>query len=257
MKLPKSLELLLIFMYIVIATVFIVSFQLNFLETVVVYFGIPSIYFSIRQPKIITKTLIVCLTLIVPLIFMLDYMAHVSEAWYVPSILGLRIMGVFPIDEFIWGTIYVYFIISLYEYLFDTDRAKRRFSSRSGFFYLLISSLLTVFGIICLIQPELLVFYNFYIFFILIGFLLPTILVLRRYPKLLPRMMAIGTFLFAISVIYEVVANYLGHWLFPGDHYIAMVKILDQNFPMEEFLWLIFAVPAILCFYEYFIDDSK
>lgn len=258
MKAPSKItELALILLYFVLVTPLILTLNLNYLITVFLYAGIPSIYLSIRKPQIIYKTSIFTITSIIPGVLILDYIAHFNNIWYVPTVLGQLVLDTFAIDEFIWGFFYVYFIVSLYEYMFDQDRNKRVFSHRTKIFYILFAIALTVFGIIYHVDKSLLLINYFYFVLILCFFIIPILLFLSRYPSLITKMVLMASYFFILSIICELVATYLGHWHFYGNQYIGFVELIGLKFPFEEFLWLILAVPAVLCLYEYFIDDSK
>ena len=75
--------------------------------------------------------------------------------------------------------------------------------------------------------------------------------------KLIKKIALQGGIFFVISLAYELVALQLSQWQFNGTQYIGWIELLGHGFPFEELLWLIFAVPAFICVYEYFVDDRK
>lgn len=189
--------------------------------------------------------------------FIFDYMAHVSNTWYVPSVIGIRVLNSFPVDEIIWAFLYGYFIIAFYEHFFDKDREKNIFSYNTKYLFYIISSLLTLFGLFYFFNRELLVIKYFYISFICILFVIPTSIILYNHPHLFQKIILQGAYFFLLSIIYELTAVLLHHWYFWGKYYIGFVELFSIRFPFEEFLWLVLAVPAYLCIYEYFADDRK
>ena len=96
----------------------------------------------------------------------------------------------------------------------------------------------------------------FYAYFALGLFILPTIIVLSIHQKLMKKVIYQGLFFLLLSIIYEITAIHAGHWTFPGQ-YLGFVEILKFRFPLEEFIWLIFCVPATISIYEVFVDDRK
>jgi len=256
-KQEKKYELILIFLYFLFAAFLSLSIKANYLVSIFLFAGIPSLYLSIRNPKIIKKTILYSFFAGLPITFLTDYLAHVSHSWYEPSVIGVRVLNTFPIDLFIWAFFYIYFIVAFYEYFFDKDRNKKNFSHNTKYLFLLVASLLSIFGIIYSLNKELLVVRYFYIIFIVTAFIIPSVLVLYRYPRLLKKIVLQGLYFFVLSIIVEFTALQLGQWFFIGNNYIGFIEIFKIRFPLEELLWLIFAVPAYLCLYEYFADDRK
>ena len=251
-------EILLLFTYFLLATLFVLYLKTNYLVTVFLYFAVPSIYISIKNKSLIRKTALFSLASSLPLVFVFDYIAHVSSIWYENSVIGIRILNTFPVDTFLWGFLYAYFIISFYEYFFDKDKNKKKISKDFKILLYVFSGVIFLFGLFYFFAQQLLIIQQFYIFFVIFAMIVPIILVLYRYPKLRQKIWLMTGYFFIISFIYELVAIYLGYWYFYSSQiYIGMLNIFGFRFPIEEFLWLVFAVPAILCVYEYFADDKK
>lgn len=251
-------ELSLIVVYFLIATFFVLRFKLGYTETGFIYWGVPSIYISILKPQLIKKTTLYTLLMILPLSFIVDYMGHVSNSWYEPTaLLGIRILGVFPADIFIWGFFYSYFVIAAYEYFFDTDKNKRIFSPKLKYLFWSLSTLIVTFSIIYFFNKDWLIIQYFYIVVTSTLFIIPFSLILYHYPKLFPKIVFQGFYFALLSLIFELTAIYLGQWHYIGEHYIGTIEIVGILFPFEEGLWILFAVPAYLCIYEFFADDRK
>jgi len=250
-------ELTILLLYFIVTAFIIVYIGANYLVTVLLLWGIPSIYISIRKPEIIRKTFLYSIFFALPITFLVDYLAHVNLSWYVPSVIGIRILDTFPIDEFTWGFFYVYFIVSFYEYFFDRDRNKNIFSHNTIRLFYIISLALFAFGLLFIVNKELLVIKFFYILFILFVILIPSSIILYKYPTLFQKIVLQGLYFFILTIIYELTALYLNQWYFPGKHYIGFVELFNFKFPFEEFLWLVLTVPACLCIYEYYADDRK
>lgn len=253
----KRIELFLGVVYMFVATFFILKFNLGYTETAFIYMGIPSIYFSIVNPSIIKKTFLYSLFAVVPLHFVIDYMATVGGSWYEPPALtGLLVLGVFPLDAFFWAFLYSYLILSFYEYFFDRDRKKDVFSKKIKYLFYIILAILLLFSVIYLFNKELLVTSHFFIFFIVIAFVLPILTILYKYPALFPKIAFQSIYFSFLSVIFELTALKLIQWQYLGN-YLGWVEIFGIGFPLEEALFILFAVPAHLCLYEFFADDRK
>lgn len=143
----KTVELISIIIYYLLSTAVILVIQADYLGTIIIYAGIPSLYLSLKRPELIRKTAIYSFFAGLPVVFITDYLAHVSNTWYEPSVLGVRVLDTFPLDIAIWGFLYVYFIIVFYEYFFDKDRDKKSFSPRVKYEFYLISAFVFLYPI--------------------------------------------------------------------------------------------------------------
>ena len=251
-------EILLLFVYFLLITLFILYLKTNYLVTVFLYFAVPSIYISIKKKEIIRKTFIFSFVTSLPLAFVVDYIGHVSYLWCSSTMFSWRVLNAFPVETFLWALFYAYFIVSFYEYFFDKDKNKKKIAKSFKILLYVFSAVLFLFAMFYFFAQELLIIKEFYIFFVIFLMLIPFILVLYRYEKLRSKIWLITGYFFVISFIYELVAIYLGNWSFYShQYYIGILNIFGFRFPVEEFLWLVFAAPALLCIYEYFADDKK
>lgn len=253
-----SVELLSILTYFVVATLAILKWRLGYTETALIYWGGPSLYISVIKPAIIKKTTIYALLTIIPLSFIVDYMGHVSGDWFEPTALtGVRLLGVFPADIFIWGFFYAYFTVSFYEYFFDDDRRKGKFPARLKNLAYALAALIIAFSAVYFIHKEWLIINYFYILLVMLLFIVPGIVILSKYPRLFTKIFLQGLYFAVLSLVFEVTALTVGQWQYLGQHYLGRVEMLGVMFPLEEALWILFAVPAYLCIYEYFADDRR
>jgi len=250
-------ELFFILLYYLVSAFFIIFFKLNYLISALLYLAVPSIYLSIKRPAIIKKTLIFSSFFAPPIVLIFNYLAHVSGAWYEPSVIGVRVLGVFPIDTFIWGFLYCYFIIVFYESFFDNDRNKKIFSHNTKKIFYVISVMLFIFCLTYIFNKDVLNIKYFYILFVLLFFLVPTIKILYNLPLIFDKVILQGIYFLILSIIYELTAIYNKQWHFPGKYYVGFVELFGLKFPFEEFLWLVLAVPAVISVYEYYVDDRK
>ena len=231
--------------------------EANYLFMVFLYYGIPAVYLSVRQPKHIQKSLLYAIMFALPVTLIIDYIGHVSNAWFEPSVIGLRLLNAFPIDAFLWAITFSYYVSIFYEYFFENNLSGRLFSRNTKYFLYVIAVALSVFSIIYFANRAWLVFPHFYFIFIIAFFLLPSIIVLGRHPRLLPKVILQALYFIPYQLIYEVSALHFSNWSFPGSHYIGWVRLFSYQFPFEELLWILLAVPAFICIYEYFVDDLQ
>lgn len=242
--------------------VLILIFRLNFLVSTLLFFGLPSLYLSIKNPQTFLKTSIFSFLFSVPLTFILDYLLVKDNAWYiVSSSFPSRLFGTVALDQFFWTFLCIYFIISTYEYFFDRKSPRRKdfLVSKSTlvfglslFFlaFLLIGAILTKTQI-----PPLPYAYGFFGIVIII---IPLILFLSHFPLFFFRFLKITLYFFILSLLVEYAGTSLNQWVFPGSHYLFTVPYFGVNIPFEEVLfYFILSAPALLTYYEYLDDDRK
>src|SRR5258708_32247601 len=172
------------------------------------------------------------------------------------SLSGIKLFNTYPIEDFGWGVMYVYYIISFYEYFFESERIYK-FPRIFGFFLksAIFSSI--VFVIFLLFYSGKIVIPYFYLMIDSFFFVLfPTLIVLNS-PAILNKLLRIELFAFLPGLIYEYIAITNHNWIFPGTYFIGQVKLFTVTFPFEELLWLMLAVPATVAYYEFFADDRK
>lgn len=259
MKWRASIELIGGVLYFLVAAAIVLRIKLGYTETLIVFWGLPSAYLSIAKPQLIRKTAIYSAFFALPFASVVDYLAHVNRAWHeTTGLLGARVLGVYPVDALLWAFLYSYFIISFYEYFLDRDSRNRPlFPRRVKYIITVVMGIFVVFWIIHTVRHELLIIPYFYILLVLVAFVLPLILIVSKFPKLIPKVVLQGLYFVVLSVIYELTALSLGQWSFPGEQYIGSVNLFGIIFPFEEALWILLAVPAYLCIYEFFADDQK
>jgi hypothetical protein len=139
----KKLELILLYIYFAISGAILLILRADLNSTIVVYAGIPAFYFAFQNKnKYLIKNLLETLVFSIPVVAVVDYIASMNKAWFVPSILSWRLFGIVSIEMFMWGFFYVFFIINFYEYFFDRSIKKTFTQNTKKFFYILIPVLL-------------------------------------------------------------------------------------------------------------------
>ncbi len=255
--LKKKTEFWLLFLWNVPA--FALSFLIgkNYLITAFLFFVIPSIFISIRRPGLIKQIAFISLILIIPTSLIANYLAHVDGSWLNFSTVGVRLFNTYPLDDFLWGFLYFYYIFAFYEYFFDKHEVKKKIPD---VFYKFTRISLIVAFLFCLLIfffPGRIHVPYFYSLLVIVFFMFLPAVIIYHEPKIFNKLIKAGLFFAFLSLLYEYVANIKHNWIFPGIHFLGHVSILSVRFPLEEFLWLFFCVPAILAYYEFFADDRK
>lgn len=256
MNREKKFELLGILIYYIFSSLLIAFFKLGYLSGAIIYLAIPAIYITYKKKSIFKKAFLFSVILPLPIVLVFDYILTVSRAWIEVTSSGLRVLGVVSLESFIWSFLVTYFTISFYKYFFDTARSNVLFSKNIKYLCFFLLVLVAVFGIIYVIDRNLLIINYSYAYFSILFFVFPPTVILIKRPVLMKKVVYQGLYFLLLSIIYEITALYAGHWIFPGN-YIGFIEIIGFRFPLEELLWLAFCVPSTLAIYEVFADDEK
>lgn len=254
----KKIDILVLAVLPIIAALIALTFRTNYLITTLLFFGIGSLWFSIRTPNRIFRSALFATLLAFPLgTLVLDYILVADHAWWSPTIFSSRLLGILPYEDLIWGLLQGYFVIILYEHFLD--KGKHRLVGRNfKYFILFLAGLLSFFFLVYFLKPAWLQIPYAYFWLGLTFFILPSIAFLARFPRIISKFIKLSSYFFLLHIIFEFTALELGNWTFPGSNYIGVVKILGFNLPIEEIViwWGLFIV-SILSWYEFFDDDQK
>jgi len=252
----KKYQLLGIFFYYILAALFIAWLKLGYSYGTLFFLAIPAFYVTSQNWSIFKKTFLFSLIISIPMVMVFDYIGTLSKAWLEIVSSGIRILGVVPIETFFWAFCVAYFSIAFYEYFFDKDKIKTVFSKNIKYLIFILITLVLIFGLVFIVDKEILVVNYFYTYFAIGVFVIPPLITIIKYPRLMQKIIYQGLYFLILSIIYEITALYSGQWTFPGQ-YVGFVQIFRFSFPLEEFLWLAFCVPSIIAIYEIFADDRE
>ena len=232
--------------------------RLNYLTSTLLFFGVPSVYISLRRPSIIKKTLIFTLVFATPMIYILDYMAYVDLSWWVPGSAFRILHNSIPIEDVPWSYLWVYYAVSFWEFFLDHDRVKVHIDHHFRFLIAVLASLSVLFFGAYFFKPEILMQNYFYLKLGIVFIIIPMTAVLVKFPHLLRKIIILGAYFFMVNLLTEFVGLRQVQWAFIGKNYIDTFSWMGYKIPLEEivFYWIL-SVPAIICWYEYFADDRK
>jgi len=254
--------LLFLLIFPIISITLSLIFQVNFITSVILFFGLPSLYLSIKNPRIIIKTSIFSFLFSVPLTFIFDYLLVQDNAWYiVQTIFPFRLLGVVAIEQFTFSFLWIFFVISMYENFFDrkTVLKRERIISRPMLLFGLLAILASfiLMGLILVGSPAIVVPFAYAIFGLIVG-IIPISLFLLHFPGFFLRFIKITIYFFLLSLLVEYVGLNLNQWTFPGQHYLWKIESLGFSFPIEEVVfYFILSTPGLLVYYEYLDDDRR
>src|SRR5689334_17803493 len=122
-KLLKKLDIGLLVLFPIVSVISALALRANFLLTTLLFFGLPSVWFSIRTKHRMGKVAIFSFVWAIPLTFFADYIATLNEAWLVPNtVFSFRLLGVVPIEDFIWMFLASYNVLIFYEHFLDKGK---------------------------------------------------------------------------------------------------------------------------------------
>ena len=255
----KKADACILLALLILAGISTVFFSVSKFVSILLFFGLPCLYLSWRNPQSFRKSFIFALLFSIPLSVFVDTLAVFDGSWYVPhSIVPFRLFGAATFEVWLFGLLWVLFVILFYEHFFNLHDTSNRFSKKYRNLLYLFAILVATVVITYIFRPTFLVIPYFYTWFSLIFVVLPLILFLARRPKFLPRFTLQGIYFFITLLVYELAALQVGLWSFPGHHFIGWVNIFGYRFPFEELVfYMIFATPSFLAYYEYFANDRK
>ena len=230
---------------------FILSLHIgyNYIITALLFFGIPAGYLSWQNKKLAKSVTSIALTFIIPLTFIADYLAHADGAWQNISVTGVKLLGVYPIEDFLWGFLYFYYVIIFYEYFFNGTLQKiRKLNNIYSTKIPLIS--VAVFTLFILLFSNKIRVPYFYTLWLLSCFVVIPILIYFKRREIIKDSLKITLVSWFAGGLYEYAAHLMHNWVFPGKHFIGHIQILGANFPVEELMFLLLNVPAMIAYYE-------
>ncbi|PIN79686.1 hypothetical protein COV16_02945 [Candidatus Woesearchaeota archaeon CG10_big_fil_rev_8_21_14_0_10_34_8] len=254
----KRLDIILLILFPLLAVIISLAIKANFLTSALLFYGVPAIWLSYRTKHMIKKTALFSIILTVPFTIVIDYIATIDKAWTViVSIFPYRLFGVIPIEDFIFGFIFVYSIIIFYEHFLDKGKHKL-IDKRMKYFIMPLILMLIVFFFVLITTPEILVIKYAYLWLGIIFLLIPTVTFLSFFPRLLSKYAKTAVYFFIIAFLFELTALQLNQWTFEGVHFIGWFEVLGHRFPIEEpIFYFTLCTTAILSYFEFFDDDRK
>lgn len=236
---------------------FVLNFRTSYLVSLLIFFLIPSLYLSYRAPKKVGKVALFTLITTIPLYFIIDILAYVGRAWIVPaSLFPFRVLGVLPIEDFVWLFLVTYLVLMIYENI-----SRQRFNPKMGGSIRLMCAILYPLMIVAIglfyLYPSLNLPYSFDI----LGFgllLIPAVLVILKFPSYAITFLKVQILFSIIHLPFELVGDKYGFWLYQGSYYIGWVQILGVKMPLEEMMFvMMFGAFAACAYYVFFTAQHR
>lgn len=254
----KKVDIAFLILFPILSVVLSLALKANFFIATLLFFGLPSLWLSLRTPQQVKKTFLFSLFLSVPLGVVFDYIGTIDEAWYVPqSIFPIRLFGVVPVEDLIYAFFLVYSIVIFYEHFLDKGKHEL-IDKRMKYLAWPLITLVMVFFVALFTKPEILAIPYAYFWLGTAIFLIPAVTFLSFFPRLLSKYVKTAAYFFILALLFELTGLELQLWTFPGNHFIGWVEIFGYRFPFEEFFfWFIMSAITVLSYYEFFDDDRR
>lgn len=255
-------DILYLIAFPLLASCIIWFFDPGYLFAIVLFYLLPSFYLFFRSPNVRrVKSVLFTLIVSTPFAIVVDHVGTVSDIWYVPkSLISNRFLGTIPWEDFVWMFAATFLCVTLYQTF--SDKSSKKIVSRKIVPFIIGSSMVLIaFGLVYALSPEKLILNSPYAYLILgtIFFLLPTILLTIRHPKIFKKYLKIIPYFFYVTLLFEIFATEMNYWVFTGTYLMAPLTFFGLGFiALEELLFVGIVGPAAATvFYEQFDDDGK
>jgi hypothetical protein len=170
-KIKMRIDFFVVFLMVLVFIPLILFFEVRFMTSTLLFFGVPSLYLFIRKPK---QTNRLSHVLLVGMIasFVLDFLAEINGAWsWAPEgqlLFPNKLFGLIPIDVLIWYFFWILFTIIFYEHFFEHEKSNvvsKSFKSVLIFFFTLFVLVITAFYI----DPQIIIFPYAYLYIGILG----------------------------------------------------------------------------------------
>lgn len=254
----KKLDIFLLVAFPITAVTISLTFNVNFLTSILLFYGLPSLWFSLRTPSKVKRTLIFTSLLSIPFGIIMDYLGTIDNSWFIThTVFPFRLFGVVPFEDLIWGFFLTYSTIIFYEHFLDKGK-HNLIDKRMKYILWPAYTALLIFFIVLFSKPELLIVRYAYLWIGVVIIFLPSITFLSFFPRLLSKYVKTASYFFLLALLFEITALQLNQWSFPGRNFIGWVEMFGYRFPFEEFFfWFIMATIGGLSYYEFFDDDRR
>lgn len=237
----------------ILATVASDAFGLTFLHSTLLFFAAPSMYLSIRNPRLIKTTLIFSLIMGLSMLFVFDHMAYLDHSWYVPHSIWRFMRDTIPFEDGPWAVLLVYYVIITWEYFFFSPKKRHVFHPTIVWFVAFCASLLGVFFIAYIFAPSALVVPYFYLKLGIVFEVIPIGILLLRRPSIVKPILWLTVYFFLVALLAEYIGLTHNQWYFAGEHYIGELRFFGHRLPYDEVLvWWLLAAPGVVAWYESF-----
>ena len=81
----KKIDLIILLIYPIFGTILSFVLNINAFTSVLIFFGLPSFYLTLKLPRFAIRAGVFSLLVSFPFIIIIDYIAHLTNQWIIPS----------------------------------------------------------------------------------------------------------------------------------------------------------------------------
>ena len=256
MKIRNIKDLLpLILLQIAVFTLLLII-KPNHLATLLLVYSVPILYLFTKQKHEKLKLIIFSSIAALFAFGIVDVLAVAGNSWQVQQTIPFRYLEYSYWENIIWSFGFTLFVLLVYKHFSEKDKDYKLSKNwkKMGVLVLVYNGLLYT---VYFLNKELLVIEYAYLFigtFLLLPYL---IFFYIKNSKIFSKALFTSIYVGISSLIYELIAVYIGNWWFPGK-FIGSIAILGVSFPLEELVfWILLGTPMLIAFYEFFIEDNR
>ncbi len=253
-------DLFVVLLFPALSSVISFAWHIDAFASILLFFGLPAIYISIRNHSYIHKALVFSVCTSLPAIVAIDYISHATGQWLIPhSILAYRLFGYVTLEVVVWAFLNFYTVVVFYEFFLNHHhRTVHTWNHRGKHLLLFIFGCSVLFLTMLFTSPSSLLIPYYYLCFGTTLILLPVVKELTGHPNLILKFSITALYFFYLSFLYEITALHLDWWRFPSTRYIGKISLFQVSFPYEELVfWLLLLSMAILTIYERYTGNEK
>ena len=255
----KHIDLIFVILFplVIFILVFMFGLKINYFESLILLFGLPSIFLSLRSIYKVRKVATFTLFVSIPLALIFEIVASGDHAWFVSkSILPWRFLSLVPIEDFLWMFLTTYIIIMFYEH-FCNSNFRPMISKKIRSMNWLLYSIASMAVVLFIARSPFLTIPYAYLWLGVLFFLIPVPIFLSKYPAFTAGFAKTAAFFLYVHLMFELLGLRLNHWIFTGAHYLGWVSIFNLRFPIEELIFVMVVGGFAACsYYEYFASDE-
>ncbi len=252
----KKLDIILLILFPILSVFISLLINSNYLISILLFFGMPAVYLSIRNPGYIQRSLLFSLLFSVPFSIVVNEIAVFNKAWATTTIFSSKFLGITSYEDLLFGFLFVYASIMFYNHLISKGKHNL---INDKMRYFIIPSIIIIISFLIIYSENkdvLRIPYAYLILGLIFG-LMPLITYLSFFPKKTSKYMKTGSYFFLNMLLFEITALQLNQWSFPGNEFLGWINIFGNKFPIEEFiLFIIIAAMSVVMYYEFFDQDK-
>lgn len=253
------LKLVPLLVWPLIAAGFSFWLKADILATILIFFGLPSIYLSFFKPNFIVKSLVFSAVTAVPFGIIFDYIMQATRGWAIAAkSIPFKLFTYVSAEQIIWLFFFAYFVVIFYETFIDSAHKPELLPPKGRYMILILAIIFGAFIVFFFVKPSLLKINFFYSKGGFVFVVIPLIIAILSRKTKWRNFMLVGLYFLYLSLIYQLTALSLNLWKYPAaEQFIAHINIAGFTFPIEELIfWIVLGAPGILAWYVYFYDST-